>query len=123
MRRRVWIITAFMGLVGCSSEPKKPGAGPKKKPLPRSRPPRRSPKGPKGPKTMGNLLLESYIEDLKTGTTDKQITAATELGNMGTVAIAALPDLESLTTNPNARLRTAAQKAIQAIQKKPGRKN
>jgi hypothetical protein len=42
---------------------------------------------------------------------------------MGTVAIAALPDLESLTTNPNARLRTAAQKAIQAIQKKPGRKN
>ena len=72
---------------------------------------------------MGNLLLESYIEDLKTGTTDKQITAATELGNMGAVARDALPDLEALTTNPNARLRTAAQKAIQAIQKKPGLKN
>lgn len=72
---------------------------------------------------MGNLLLESYIEDLKTGTTDKQITAATELGNMGAVAMNALPVLESLTANSNARLRTAAQKAIEAIHKKPGRKN
>ncbi|NBT13903.1 MAG: hypothetical protein EBS56_10045, partial [Planctomycetia bacterium] len=43
-------------------------------------------KRPKGPKTMGNLLVEGYIADLKNGTTESKITAARELANLGDAA-------------------------------------
>ena len=48
---------------------------------------------PKGPKTMGNLLIDGYIDDLKKGPATKQIAAAKELGNMGADAKQALPAL------------------------------
>ena len=72
---------------------------------------------PKGPKTMGNLLIDGYIDDLKKGPATKQIAAAQELGNMGADAKQALPALESLVKDGDAKVREAAQQAIKAIRK------
>jgi hypothetical protein len=72
---------------------------------------------PKGPKTMGNLLVDGYIDDLKKGPAKKQITAAQELGNMGASAKQALPALESLVKDGDAKVREAVQQAIKAIRK------
>ena len=72
---------------------------------------------PKGPKTMGNLLVDGYIADLKTGPANKQIAAAKELGNMGASAKQALPALEPLLKDGDAKVREAAQQAIKAIRK------
>ena len=72
---------------------------------------------PKGPKTMGNLLVDGYIADLKKGPANKQIAAAKELGNMGASAKQALPALESLAKGGDAKVREAAQQAIKAIRK------
>ena len=72
---------------------------------------------PKGPKTMGNLLVDGYIADLKKGPAKKQITAAKELGNMGASANQALPALESLVKDGDANVREAVQQAIKAIRK------
>jgi hypothetical protein len=72
---------------------------------------------PKGPKTMGNLLVDGYIADLKTGPANKQIAAAKELGNMGASAKQALPALETLLKDGDAKVREAAQQAIKAIRK------
>ena len=72
---------------------------------------------PKGPKTMGNLLVDGYIDDLKKGPAKKQIAAAQELGNMGASAKQALPALESLVKDGDAKVREAAQQAIKAIRK------
>ena len=52
---------------------------------------------------MGNLLLASYIADLKTGTTEKKISAAHELGNMGSAAKSAISALESLSGDVDLR--------------------
>jgi hypothetical protein len=72
---------------------------------------------PKGSKTMGNLLVDGYIDDLKKGPAKKQITAAKELGNMGASAKQALPALESLVKDGDAKVREAAQQAIKSIRK------
>ena len=77
----------------------------------------RNGKRPKGPKTMGNLLVDSYIDDLKKGPANKQIEAAKELGNMGAGGKKALPALESMAKNNNAAVREAAQQAIKSIRK------
>jgi hypothetical protein len=69
------------------------------------------------PKTMGNLLIDGYIADLKKGPAKKQIAAAKELGNMGVSAKPALPALESLVKAGDAQVRDAAQQAIKAIRK------
>jgi hypothetical protein len=72
---------------------------------------------PKGPKTMGNLLVDGYIDDLKNGPAKKQVNAAKELGNMGASAKQALPALESLLKDGDAKVREAAQQAIKSIRK------
>ena len=72
---------------------------------------------PKGPKTMGNLLVDGYIDDLKNGPAKKQVNAAKELGNMGASAKQALPALESLLKHGDAKVREAAQQAIKSIRK------
>lgn len=72
---------------------------------------------PKGPKTMGNLLVDGYIDDLEKGPAKKQIAAAQELGNMGANAKQAIPALESLLKGGDAKVREAAQQAIKAIRK------
>jgi hypothetical protein len=110
--RRRWFVAALGatgGIVlgaGCSSAANK-----------KTRSARREGKRPKGPKTMGNLLVEGYIADLKAGPAEKQVTAAQELSNMGAGAKQALPALESLAKNGNSKVREAAQQAIKAIRK------
>ena len=112
--RRGWL-AATIGLgstilvagIGCSSATKKKkarGTGP-------------NANRPKGPNTMGNLLVDSYIDDLKKGPADKQISAAQELGNMGASAKQALPALQRLVKDNNAKVRAAAQQAVKAIRK------
>ncbi|MFM7291857.1 MAG: hypothetical protein ACKOWG_14945 [Planctomycetia bacterium] len=100
-------------VVGCSTSSKKSAGSSKKK----SRTAHRDGKRPKGPKTMGNLLVDGYIDDLKSGPAAKQVAAAQELCNMGAGAKKALPALESLTKNGDAQVREAAQQAIKAIRK------
>lgn len=118
--RRRWFVAALgataVTLVtaasGCSTASKPSGSARKK-----SRPANRDGKRPKGPKTMGNLLVDGYIDDLKSGPAEKQVTAAQELSNMGAGAKKALPALESLAKKGDARVRDAAQQAIKAIRK------
>lgn len=115
--RRRWFVAALGATggialgAGCSTASK--SAAVKKK----SRSAHREGKRPKGPKTMGNLLVEGYVADLKEGPAEKQITAAQELSNMGAGAKQALPALESLAKNGDAKVRAAAQQAIKAIRK------
>ena len=106
---RRWFLTAISAAgavllgtaAGCSSSKKKARNGAR----------------PKGPKTMGNLLVDGYIADLKKGPANKQIAAAKELGNMGASAKQALPALETLLKDGDAKVREAAQQAIKAIRK------
>jgi len=107
---RRWFLTAISAAgavlvgtaAGCSSSTKKKA---------------RNGARPKGPKTMGNLLVDGYIADLKKGPAKKQINAAKELGNMGASAKQALPALESLLKDGDAKVREAVQQAITSIRK------
>lgn len=106
MQRRTCLIVGMVALAGCSgtkTSGKKPGG--------------QAGRRPKGPQTMGNLLVEGYIGDLKTGSTNSRITAAKELANMGATARAALPALQPLTKHADAKLAAAATAAIKAIGK------
>ncbi|MFM8702652.1 MAG: hypothetical protein ACKOHG_02080 [Planctomycetia bacterium] len=105
-------VTLVAAAVGCSTGSKSAGSAKKK-----SHTAHRNGKRPKGPKTMGNLLVDGYIDDLKSGPAAKQVAAAQELCNMGAGAKKALPALESLTKNSDAQVREAAQQAIKAIRK------
>ena len=82
--------------------------------LPRSR----AAKRPQGPQTMGNLLLDSYIQDLGSGQLDTRLRAARELGNMGADAKKALPALEKMAGDKNAKASGAAKEAIAAIRRR-----
>jgi len=105
--RRTWIVVALCAAAGagCSSSKKK------------SRSAKRGGNRPKGPKTMGNLLVDSYIADLQKGPLDKKLSAARELGNMGAGAKDALPALGALAQDGDAKIREAVQRAIKAIKK------
>jgi hypothetical protein len=72
----------------------------------------------KGPQTMGDMLLKSYVADLKGTSKQKQLTAARELGNMGPGATDALPALEKLTGGGDAEVRAAAKAAVAAIKRR-----
>jgi len=106
MQRRTWILVGLALLAGCS---RSKGTGRKSR--------GQAGKRPKGPKTMGNLLVEGYIADLKNGSTESRITAAKELANMGDSAHAALPALRPLVKHTDATLSAAATAAIKAIEK------
>lgn len=95
-------LLAVAAAIGCSNTAKKKA---------------RNGNRPKGPKTMGNLLVDGYIADLKAGPAEKRIASAKELGNMGAGAKQALPALEALAKDGDAKVREAAQKAIKAIRK------
>lgn len=109
MQRRSWMIFALALITqgtGCSGSRR---AGKK----PRGQAGRR----PRGPKTMGKLLVTGYITDLKSGSTERRITAANELANMGAAAQAALPALKPLVKHADAKLAAAAAAAIKSIEK------
>ena len=127
MTRRDWIADSIttgllalagcgLALPGCSSGGKKSGGGKTSKKSGSHSPISRS-KRPKGPKTMGNLLLDSYIDDLKSSSAQTKIYAAQELGNMGSGAKKAIPALESLQGDPDAKVSAAATQAIKSIKK------
>lgn len=112
MHRRLFVVTAFLVVGGCSSKKAKSGLD-------------RLPTGPagarkrmKGPQTMGSLLVASYIDDLKSPQAQKRIRAAEELGNMGDGAKSALPALQKLTSDKDPKVSAAARQAITSIKKK-----
>lgn len=102
MLRRVALLAGLAALAGCTA---------KKRPAKQGR----RPTAGKGPKTMGSLLLDSYIADLNTGSTESRITAAKELANMGPAAKAAVPALRRLAGHADAKLAAAAKAAIESI--------
>lgn len=111
MRRRFMVTMLVLLATGCSSKGGRSGldrlpAGP------------RSAKRAKGPQTMGNLLLASYIEDLQSPTASKRVKAAQELGNMGKGAATAIPALEKLTSDKDAKVSAAAKTALANIRKR-----
>ena len=111
MRRRLWLSTLVLLVAGCSSKGSKSG-------LDRLPAGQRGAKRPKGPQTMGGLLLASYVEDLKSPTAAKRIKAAEELGNMGQDAKSAIPALEKLTSDKDAKVSKAAKSALANIRKR-----
>jgi hypothetical protein len=106
MQRRTWMLAGLALLAGCSAA---------KRTVKKSR--GRADRRAKGPKTMGNLLVEGYIADLKKGSKESRIAAAEELANLGNSAKAALPALTPLAKHADAKLRAAATAAIKAIEK------
>lgn len=105
MIRRFFLTAACLACAGCSSKVAKPGSAKARS------------KRPKGPKTMGNLLVDAYVDDLKKGSPEKKVSAAKELAALGGNAKAALPTLQSLASDKNPQVSAAAKKAIQAIKK------
>lgn len=106
IRRRGWLLLSLALLTGCSGT---------KKGKPVKKSPARASKRRKKEQTMGDLLIDGYIDDLKQGSVAKQITAARELGEMGTAAKSALPALEPLAEHADENLSAAAKQAIQLI--------
>jgi len=122
MRRRHWLVAVALVAAGCSSSgtPKKKkstrssSAGKSRRPSPSSGIKRMQ----SGPQGFGNMLVTSYIGDLKNGSVDKKIAAARELGNMGGGAKEALPALKSLVADSNPKVSAAAKAAVAAIEKR-----
>jgi len=108
MRRRHWLAAIALLAAGCSSST---GTKRKKKSGKISGRQRMN----QGPQGFANVLVPSYIEDLKTGSAAKKITAARELGNMGPNAKSALPALEKLAADKNPDVKAAAKSAVAAI--------
>jgi len=90
---------------GCSKNQKTAGFGP-------------NGKRPKGPQTMGNLMVDAWRQDLGDKVVDKRIRAARELGNMGPAAKSALPALRKAAGDTNKEVAAAAKAAIASIGKK-----
>lgn len=111
MRRRTWLAVVVALAAGCSSSRKKPKPKSMAAPGPRG-------KRPKGPQTMGNLLVDGYIADLRSDSADKRIRAAHELGNMGATARPAVPTLEKMAQDSDRKVSAAAKAALLAIRKR-----
>jgi hypothetical protein len=118
--RRAWFTVAGLALAGCSSATKPAG----RKPASAKRSSSKKTEAwtrknrPKGPQTFGNLLsADAWIADLDSTSPKSRLTAAKQLGNMGSNAKSALPKLEKLTKDPDAQVAAAAKQAIQSIRK------
>lgn len=111
-RRWFWCVATTMLVAGCSSK-KQRGSGLDR--LPAGAP---AAKRAKGPQTMGNLLLDAYIDDLKSPQVEKRLRAARELGNMGGEAKKAVPALERMAGDKNPKVSAAAKQSLAAIRRK-----
>lgn len=109
-RRRLWSgIAGAVLAAGCSTKKKKRGGLDS---LPAGA---RAAKRPKGPQTMGNLLVDAYIDDLGGRSVDNRVRAARELAAMGADAKKALPALEKMARDKNPQVSGAAKEAVAAI--------
>jgi hypothetical protein len=100
--RRAWLGLCVAVVAGCS-------AG-KARTKPRV-------KRAKGPQTMAGLLVDGYIADLGGADRQKRITAARELGALGSEARKALPALEKLAADKDKDVSAAAKRAIAGIRR------
>lgn len=112
MRRRDWMVMMLVAAAGCSGAKKS-----RAKSVKTSKSSRKPGKQSKGPTTMGGLLLDAYIEDLRSPAPDKRINAARELANMGANAKKAVPSLEKMAADKNGKVSAAAKQALVAIRK------
>ncbi len=103
--RRSLLVALVAAAVGCSSSKAKGRA-------------KASRKKPKGPQTMGGLLVDAYITDVQGKAKEKRIQAARELGAMGGEAKKALPALERMAADKDASVSAAAKRALAAIRAK-----
>lgn len=100
--RRAWLGLCLAAVGGCSAA--------KARPKPRA-------KRAKGPQTMTGLLVDGYLADLREADPQKRITAARELGALGSAARKAVPALEKLAADANREVRDAATRAIAEIRR------
>lgn len=108
MLRRTALFALFVAAVGCSSGKSSGKSSSKSARKSRGR-------RAKGPQSMGGLLVNAYVDDLKNGSPEKKVSAARKLAEMGSNAKAALPALQSLTSHANPQVAAAAKSAIKAI--------
>ena len=66
---------------------------------------------------MAGLLVDGYIADLGGADRQKRITAARELGALGSEARKALPALEKLAADKDKDVSAAAKRAIAGIRR------
>lgn len=112
MLRRTALFALFVAAVGCSSgKSSRKSSGKSSSKSARKSRGRRA----KGPQSMGGLLVNAYVDDLKNGSPEKKVSAARKLAEMGSNAKAALPALQSLTSHANPQVASAAKSAIKAI--------
>jgi hypothetical protein len=111
----------FLANAGCaeSKKTKRPQL-PRMPNLPQAsqKPARPGSNRPKGPQTMGNLMVDAWQKDLGDTSADKRIRAARELGNMGSSAKSALPALQKAAADTNKEVAAAAKAAIASIGRK-----
>ena len=70
-----------------------------------------------GPKTMDEMLLESYMKDLESDSDDLKCRAARGLATLGDKAKPALPSLTNLLTSPSPTVSSAAKATIASIKR------
>lgn len=104
MRRREWLAVIAVAIAGCGTARTKGKSA-------------RGRKKPRGPQTMGNLLVDGYVADLADASAAKRAAAAKELGAMGSAAKSALPALERVAKDADAAAAGAARDAIASIRK------
>ncbi|MFM7245618.1 MAG: hypothetical protein ACKO40_15795 [Planctomycetaceae bacterium] len=100
--RRAWLGLCLVAVGGCSPAKARPKARAKRA---------------KGPQTMTGLLVDGYLADLGGSDRQKRITAARELGVLGSAARKALPALEKLVADKDKDLSAAASQAIAQIRR------
>lgn len=105
MRRREWFAAIAVAIAGCGTTTRPKGKS------------ARGRKKPRGPQTMGGLLIDGYVADLGDASAAKRAAAAKELGAMGAAAKSALPALERVAKDADATAARAARDAIASIRK------
>jgi hypothetical protein len=115
LRRRLFFAAALLGITGCSPGKEKAKKGAKKTKAKTSRPP--VPKNrSRGPQSLEGLMaMDQYITDLDDASAAKRIEAAKRLGAVGPSAKSALPKLEKLAADGDAKVAAAARDAIKQI--------
>jgi hypothetical protein len=115
LRRRLFFAAALLGITGCSPGKEKAKKGAKKAKTSRPPVPKNRSRGPQS--LEGLIAMDQYITDLDNESAARRIEAAKRLGAVGPSAKTALPKLEKLAADGDAKVAAAARDAIKRIKR------